>query len=364
MKKLFFAIMLFFLILSISACDENNAMPDEAAQTYKHTIEELGAIIESAGRFWEEWEWAMMRFDVDWSEMDWYSVHSDSIYLRLLTTSDFKSMNDIREYLLKYYTQAWVDARLSEEPALFAERDGVLYMNVARMNDPRLLDWRMASHVLVASDGDLVMVETSVAIVGSWIEDQYGAQRPLEAVQRFAFINGRIDSMREICPFCLSHYVDEPLRQPTPPMNIHEIHPIWLGWDELFPRKEHEAKVAEFTRNFENVHTATYIQFGDWHSTIILWTDAPLSNFMFVSLDMGWLDDDVEFHTREVLLVVDELAPGDAVALNIAFEHYLHPRGAIVFTDEQGIQWRMFITESMQGGCVPIYHLSLPHEMQ
>ena len=95
-----------------------------------------------------------------------------------------------------------------------------------------------------------------------------------------------------------------------------------------------------------------------------MWSDAPLRDFSFVSLDTaGHYWDETEtpsrliIHTHEVLLAVDELLPTDAVVLNVNFFHYLLPYGAIIFTDEDGARWRMFIWESMAGGCFPTFSL-------
>ena len=172
----------------------------------------------------------------------------------------------------------------------------------------------------------------------------------------------------ELC-YCGEAYVHE-LRLPTPPMNIHEIFAPWQGHDYGFPHELHEANIAEFVRDFENVHTATEIQWEtDWYETIVLWSDAPLRDFSFVSLDTAgheWYEVEGSYSqliigTQEVLLTVDELLPTDAVILNVNFFHYLLPYGAIIFTDEDGLRWRMFIRESMRGGCFPLYHLGEAH---
>ena len=63
----------------------------------------------------------------------------------------------------------------------------------------------------------------------------------------------------ELCD-CGWVYAHEVSRRPTPPMNIHEIFAIWQGMDYEFPMAEHEANIAEFVRDFENIHTATEIQ--------------------------------------------------------------------------------------------------------
>ena len=139
----------------------------------------------------------------------------------------------------------------------------------------------------------------------------------------------------ELCPYCGEHYVHEPLRQPTSPLNIHEVLVPWQGPDADFPQEEHEANVAEFVYGFENVHTVTYVQFEtNWYATIILWADTTLRNFSFVSLDVAGHDWDEDYqliiNTREVLLTIGELLPTDAVVLNVAFAHYILPHGAII----------------------------------
>jgi len=177
-----------------------------------------------------------------------------------------------------------------------------------------------------------------------------------------------LDKAYELCPDCGMHYVHELLRQPTPPMNIHEMFALWQGVDADFPQEEHEANIAKFVRDFENVYTVTYAQFEtSWLGTIILWTDSPLLNFSFVSLDVAGHDWDengqLVINTQEVLFAVPELLPTDAVVLNVTFAHYLLPHGAIIFTDEDGVQRRMFIHEDMRGGCFPSYRLGLAHEL-
>jgi hypothetical protein len=72
--------------------------------------------------------------------------------------------------------------------------------------------------------------------------------------------------------------------------------------------------------------------------------------------------DKTFFYTEEIVYTVDELFPGDALLLNVGFVHYLIPRGGLIFTDENGEQKSMLITESMRGGCFPRYGLS-PHNI-
>ena len=168
---------------------------------------------------------------------------------------------------------------------------------------------------------------------------------------------------------CGEHYICDQLRQPTPPMNMHEM---FVPRQAENSQEVHADNVSEFTREFENIYTITYTQFEtDWPVTLVLWPDITLYDFSFVSLDVAghYWDESTPYdhllviHTREVLLTVSVLHPTDAVVLNIAFAHYLLPHGAVVFTDTYGIRWRMFVQESMRGGCFPIYGFGWPHRI-
>ena len=157
---------------------------------------------------------------------------------------------------------------------------------------------------------------------------------------------------REWC-WCGGHFVDEEPRRPTPPLNITEVLVDWQDDDEGMMLKILE--VNEFIRDFEFVHEYTFNQSNvEWTNTIILWPDRIIRDFSFVHLHY---DGDTIFTTVEVLLTIDELLPSHAVVLNVVFAHYLFPRGGIIFTDGNGEQRRMFIQESMVGGCVPLFHL-------
>ena len=154
----------------------------------------------------------------------------------------------------------------------------------------------------------------------------------------------------------------------TPPLSIHEISPAWQYPPPPFPREEHESVVAEFLKNFNNIYETTYIQWDtEWYTTLVFKSDIPLRDFKLVSLDVAghyWTDNsELIIDTDEVLLTVPELLPNDAVILNVAFRHYLLPHGAIIYTDEQGTEWRMFIGQNMRGGCYPVFGLGSPHEL-
>jgi hypothetical protein len=147
---------------------------------------------------------------------------------------------------------------------------------------------------------------------------------------------------------CDTHYIHEVLRTPTPPLHIRET------WGEVL--------VDEFFTDFETIYETTFIQWDtESYSSLIIWTDNPLRDVMFVSLGSyyhsGNMVNGAYFYTDEILYTVDEFLPGDALVLNVAFVHYNIPRGGLVFTDENGIQKSMVISESMRGGCFPQFSL-------
>lgn len=161
------------------------------------TIEELGEIIVSAGTFWEEWwGYPVGRFSIEhisFENQDEIPEHlGRSIYLQLLPTSGFENLNDIREYLLQFYTAAWVDAELSREFAPFVEYDYILYINSARAGIVRPR-WDDATHVLMEQGGGNAVVDTTV-VYGAW-HMPYGGSPAGEATYSITFIDGRIDSI-------------------------------------------------------------------------------------------------------------------------------------------------------------------------
>jgi len=87
-----------------------------------------------------------------------------------------------------------------------------------------------------------------------------------------------------------------------------------------------------------------------------------LRDFFFASLDVAghywYYDSQLIIYTQEVIYEIDELLPGDAIVFSVAFSHYLLPHAGIGFTDSKGVHRRMFILESMRGGCWPLYLLS------
>ena len=180
-------------LIHVSALSDNNT---RMSQTHnEQSIEELGATIVEAGRFWEQW-WGMNGMftwehigNIPWEEWDELPEHlSSGGFGRLLPTSGFESIQDVHNYLLQYYTEAWIASEL----LFFYEYEDILYMHTARAGFP-YPNWETATHTLIEQEGDRAVVETTVLIgtYNCWYSE-YG--EPWETQLRFTFVDGRIDS--------------------------------------------------------------------------------------------------------------------------------------------------------------------------
>ena len=186
MKKLFAMVSLLTLTLALAACGSNGygqgAAPSETQETW--TIEELGATIEAAGIFWNNWWFGRGPFSPEHTGSPEYLCDGFFV-LRLLPTSGFESLDDIRNYLLQYYTESWVDSRLLRGYSVFVEYNNILYFSAARACADDL-NWETAEHILVEQDGNHAIVETTVIAWAADLGEYFEIQR------RFIFIDGRI----------------------------------------------------------------------------------------------------------------------------------------------------------------------------
>jgi len=188
---------------SVEVHPEPVATEPERLDYREWSIEELGETIVAAGTFWEDWwnrrgvfeyaEW------VDWDELPLYISDTRGFaFERLLPESGLTSMDDVREFLLRYHTEAWVETALTNSiPYIgrpFIEYEGVLYVDATRAGFPRP-NWDTAEHVLLEQDSGRATVETTV-LWGSWHMIPYtGYAYPWEVLYRLTFIDGRIDTM-------------------------------------------------------------------------------------------------------------------------------------------------------------------------
>jgi len=180
MKKILYIIL--FTLLSLSACEENGNTPEPPREW---TIEELGETIISASVFWDDWWHLRGRFDLN------------------EPTQNFKTLDEIAEYLRQFYTETWLERELfgyastTDEiggmffgsPWAFTEHDGVLHINYNRYGAIRP-DWPTASHTLIEQDENRALVET---VVTAYDHRGSGYKMPF-AIFNFTFIDGKIES--------------------------------------------------------------------------------------------------------------------------------------------------------------------------
>ena len=209
-RKIFFAAIAMLVILGFVACDSGNRAYAGADNSYTETqvpelvpetetyrefsVDELGDVIIQAGTFWEDW-WNMNGIFVhtEWLDPDALPAHildtRGMAFLRFLPESGFASLDDVREYLARFYTQQRVDELLNDEFSVFIEYDGTLFVDATRTGFPRP-KWDGTTHVLIEQDGSRAVVETTF-LYGSWhrgVDDAYG----MRAIYRFVFEDGLI----------------------------------------------------------------------------------------------------------------------------------------------------------------------------
>ena len=184
------------------------------------------------------------------------------------------------------------------------------------------------------SRGGLAFIEDNGARRAMFIqENMCGGCHP-----RFSLVCGEDLMKRCECGWAFAH---ETMRRPTWPINIHDPND------------------GELLRDFDTIHTFTYIEWEmDWYTPLIFWTDKTVRDFSFVTLGHVPMEGYNQFYVEEILFTIDELSPTDAFVLNAAFAHYLIPRGGLMFVDENDEQRFMFIWESMRGGCFPWFGIS------
>jgi len=189
---------------TIVVVESTNVVPLE--QVHQWTIEELGEIIDNSEMFWQEWRHAEGRFS--WEHRGNFDIDmpdhlADRYFSRqLFPTSGFASIDDVRNYLLQYYTDRWIDLELLGENTMLAEYDGVLYMRDYRGEDGPCPygcpNWESARHILLEQEGNQSIVETTVP-KGAWLSTTYPFDVMSEDVlYHFVFIDGRIDRVQKL----------------------------------------------------------------------------------------------------------------------------------------------------------------------
>jgi len=129
------------------------------------------------------------------SEFAGYYVDYDNniAYFRFSPTSDFRRVFDVRETLLRYYTEDFVDSLLMHDDGtpLYIEQNGSLYMRREPAISPNYIFWELATHEILEIDGNRIVVE-------SLVPGYNLADTPFVNTFRFIFIGDRISTIEFI----------------------------------------------------------------------------------------------------------------------------------------------------------------------
>ena len=195
---------------------------------HQWTIEELGDIIVSAGTFWNDWWYGTDRFSY-LNTGSWEDIHAD-IYLPLLPSSGFENLNDIRNYLLQYYTVTWVNNLLGSDFTPFVEYEDRLYVHsiragftrtnwetaiIARIEQKYPYDfiyvsalnsaWHMLPNLIWCGNRDDFFIEAQNQIINgeTYIFNDARAEDAISEVQyRIIFVDGRINNILFVYDDC------------------------------------------------------------------------------------------------------------------------------------------------------------------
>jgi len=152
-KKLLITMLALTSLLLLVACTPTPEPPTPGPPC--ELTAELGQKIVSAGQFWEDWWDLTGPFTIgpfEWDDLPRDTPHGWS-FMPLVPDSAFTSLDDIRNYLLQFHTEEWVDTRVFNEYSPFFEYDGRLYAMDIRAGFPRA-DWGTAQHTLVEHEGN------------------------------------------------------------------------------------------------------------------------------------------------------------------------------------------------------------------
>jgi len=236
-----------------------------------------------------------------------------------------------------------------------------VYYQVGVLEEPLVINWFFTAGLFPNNGISFVDGDTRRYFV---INAAYGYDdtTPLELIE--FQLGGYIftwdvpdDAFTRLCEFCGDHYIGEDLRHGAGPLVIRDVQ--YDGLIEFYSQPYDEF----LQRLFDVVHTSIYVRYGDGigqntresdmpRPNIILWPAETLYNFQFVSLEVA---DIFDFNVQEVLMTIDEFHPSHALALSVQLFHYLTPRAGFVFTDPSGNEHRLFLSESMRGGCWPVW---------
>ena len=169
-------------------------------QYYSWTIEELGEIIAAGNAVWEDWWLVRGRFSMEHQGWHYNTTYQVDGGIKLLPTSGFVTFNDIRNYLLQFYTENWVNRQLSGQFTVFFEYNDMPFINYdAGSFGAAFTSFRTAEHILIEQNRNYAVVQTT-ALSGPWHKTYCCPWEDIEWLFEykkyyFFFTDGRIDSI-------------------------------------------------------------------------------------------------------------------------------------------------------------------------
>jgi len=355
-KKICAGLVLILISAGLAACngdyggDADNGYDTDAQLQW--TIEELGAIIEGAGQFWNDWWLRSGAFsweNIDDSQSNFQPFDENIApahhpvsrgFSQLLPSSGFANLDEIGNHLLQFYTQAWVDAGLFAEPVVladtidgeiqrfgwinsFEEYDGNLYIFTWNEGQPRPV-WHTAIHTLVAQDGNRAVVESIV----STAMHGFGGDAMPTITYRFTFINGRIDSA-----YGRWHVGTEPVWQGF----YAPIDDGGEGDELLFIYRAADVNLDDFDAFFG----ISLPNFGDsaiFGPDVIIGATRTIHNISLVVFE-SIFDDQLErdhFTIAEDFWLTETLQPGEGIVISGYISTGAWPWSGITFTTAPG----------------------------
>jgi hypothetical protein len=335
MKKLLVMMLLAIVMLTLAACSGNDDTPiAQNGHSYNEpsneltVIEELGNKIVTIGTFWTDllhFTGAFSHENIDFSQPG----PPESVIwngLRVLPSSGFENLGDIRDFLLQFYVQAEVDRYLGDFPQ-FAEYNGNLYVNGTRVGGSQP-DWSRATHELLEQANGYAVVKTTVP-VGSWHRQDIDEIGYIYMDYLITFVDGRIYRFKQV-PFGEE------------------------SWPELTVSVEPftEEHLDSFEGHiFFNFRDAMYARDGilrqdGYGERLTISFNRPVWGFEMLFLGSDFVNDQLDFTVLERFPVAAQIGAGGAVFAWDYYELGTLPWSGFSFeyNDDNGVRVRRYYT--------------------
>ena len=288
-------------------------------------LDDMEALILSAGTFWEDWWGLRGIFDpqhLDTTDEALPPVLQSQGFSRVLPTAEITSLDNVRVLLSAYYTQSWLDNFL-ESGAVFTEYNGELFVQTARYGAVRP-NWETATHTLV-HECHHTIIETTVT---AYDHRGSGEEMP-SATLTITIVDGRINSGLD---HWITNWVWDESATPAEA-------PVW----EPFIAAAGETLVVidladrVLLESFDALHATDHSIFwsNETGDNIIVYVTQPIFDVQLIKFSEDW-DDDNEtfaFTLTETHAIADTVQPGEGILIENYISIGTLPVTGIAFYD-------------------------------